>query len=53
MLFMDEVMFVIIYERLEMIMILIVETIVLKILLFFIEMVMFIMMNERVGLIVE
>ena len=35
MLFMDEVMFVIIYERLEMIMILIVETIVLKILLFF------------------
>ena len=37
MLFIDEVMFVIIYERLEMIMILIVETIVLKILLFFIE----------------
>lgn len=53
MLFMDEVMFMIIYERLEMIMILIVETIVLKILLFFIEMVMFIMMNETVGLIVE
>ena len=46
-------MFMIIYERLEMIMILIVETIVLKFLLFFIEMVMFIMMNEMVGLIVE